>query len=160
MAARRGVVEAIYIGAEAMGPMAPVASVRAIEGAGLDGDRYSRQAGTFSRPHKLDAQVTLIEAEAVEAVNRDYKIALETRQTRRNVVTRGVALNHLVGKRFMVGGVTLEGTKLCDPCNHLEQLTLQGVKHALTHRGGLCASIVSGGTISTGDSITLEAPAD
>lgn len=156
MASKNGSVEAIYIGLEAAGPMSPVRAIRAVAGQGLEGDRYSRQAGTWSRPHHPGSQITLVEAEAVEAIGRDYKIDLRPEQTRRNVLTRGVALNHLVGKRFSVGGVTLEGVKLCDPCNHLEKLTATGVKLALTNRGGLCANVVTGGVISQGDPVVVD----
>jgi MOSC domain-containing protein YiiM len=156
MQSAANLIEAIYIGLEAAAPMQKVPAIRATAERGLEGDRYSRHAGTWSRPPRMDSQVTLIEAEAIDAVNRDYKLGIEAAQTRRNIVTRGVALNHLVGRRFRVGDVTLEGTKLCDPCNHLEKLTKPGVKFAFTHRGGLCANIVTGGLISVGDTITTE----
>ena len=74
-------------------------------------------------------------------------------ETRRNVVTRGIALNHLVGKRFRVGEVLLQGIRLCEPCDHLESLTRPGVRQALLHRGGLRAQILEGGVIRVGDPI-------
>ena len=80
--------------------------------------------------------------------------AIEPIETRRNVVTRGVALNHLVGKRFRVGEVMLQGIRLCEPCEHLESLTRPGVRAALVHRGGLRAQILEGGAIRVGDSIS------
>src|SRR5215831_11125718 len=92
---REGVVAAIFIGPEAQQPMASVNEVRAIAGHGLQGDRYSRGAGTF--PQKSpNQQVTLIEAEAVEAAARDYELEIDAAETRRNLLTRNVALNHLV----------------------------------------------------------------
>ena len=101
-----------------------------------------------------DREITLIEAEAIEAVPREYGVELSPAEARRNIVTRGVALNHLVGREFRVGNVVLRGIRLCEPCEHLERLTRPGVLEALVHRGGLRAQIVSGGTIQVGDSIS------
>jgi MOSC domain-containing protein YiiM len=97
--------------------------------------------------------VTLIEIEAIEALGRDYDTDLAPGLSRRNIVTRGVALNHLVEREFKVGPVTLRGTRLCEPCSHLEKLTRQGVMRGLVHRGGLRAEIVIGGMIRIGDGI-------
>jgi len=136
--------------------MRRVERTRIIEGKGLDGDRYATQTGTFSKRGNLDYEVTLIEEEALEALARDYKIELQPHESRRNLLTRGVALNHLVGKRFRVGDVELEGVKLCEPCNHLEQLVGKlAVRTALTHRGGLCAKVIKGGVIAEGAKIAL-----
>jgi MOSC domain-containing protein YiiM len=80
---------------------------------------------------------------------------LEPTQTRRNIVTRGVPLNHLVGRQFRVGrDVVLQGVRLCEPCDYLESLTLSGVRGGLIHRGGLRADIISGGTIRVGNRVT------
>jgi MOSC domain-containing protein YiiM len=134
--------------------MQTVNSVQAVVGLGLQGDRYFNKAGTFSKDPGSGRDVTLIESEAIEALRRDYKIEIDNARARRNLVTRGVALNHLVGRRFSVGAVTLRGTRLCDPCAHLEKLTGPGVLRGLIHRGGLRAEIVSGGVIKVGDAIT------
>ncbi|MGH7423278.1 MAG: MOSC domain-containing protein, partial [Candidatus Methylomirabilales bacterium] len=101
--------------------------VRAIPGKGLEGDRYFTQTGTYSKKPRLDREVTLIEVEAIEALAREYKIALEPGAARRNIVTRGVPLNHLVGREFRVGDVTVRGLRLCEPCAHLERLSHSGV---------------------------------
>jgi MOSC domain-containing protein YiiM len=98
--------------------------------------------------------VTLIESEAIDAVNRDYAMRIDPIETRRNILTRGVALNHLVGKEFSVGNVRLRGLELCEPCKHLEGMTRPGVMRALVHRGGLRAQILQGGVVSVGDSIS------
>jgi MOSC domain-containing protein YiiM len=119
------------------------------------GDRKFRREGIPARKNGPDREVTLIEAEAIEAVSRDYGVAIEPIETRRNVVTRGIALNHLVGKRFGVGEAVLQGIHLCEPCSHLESLTRSGVREALVHRGGLRAQILEGGVIRVGDSISL-----
>jgi MOSC domain-containing protein YiiM len=88
-------------------------------------------------------------------MTRETEITMEPGQARRNLVTRGVPLNHLVGKEFSVGAVVLRGIRLCEPCGHLEALTIKGVKEGLCHRGGLRAQILHGGVLKTGDRITL-----
>jgi MOSC domain-containing protein YiiM len=133
--------------------MQSAASVRAIQGQGLHGDRYAIRLGTFSDRPGSGREVTLIESEAIEALERDYAIVLEAGQTRRNIVTRGIALNHLVNQEFTIGEVGLRGTRLCEPCAHMERLTVKGARRGLIHRGGLRAEIVRGGTIRPGDEI-------
>lgn len=148
-----GRLETIHIAPEATGPMVAVAEVRGVAGRGLEGDRYFQGLGTFSKHPGSGREVTLIEAEALEALARETRIALASGVSRRNLVTRGVPLNHLVGRRFLVGGVLLEGTRLCEPCAHLESLTQTGVCRALVHRGGLRTVIVGEGTIRVGDPV-------
>ncbi|MBA2507043.1 MAG: hypothetical protein H0V29_14060 [Thermoleophilaceae bacterium] len=126
-----------------------VESVLAIEGVGLEGDRYAEGAGTFSATPGNGREVTLIEAEAIEGLPFD----LEPAAARRNLVTRGVALNGLVGKRFTVGEVEIEGMRLCEPCAHLERITQPGVLRGLAERGGLRAEIRSGGTLRVADPV-------
>ncbi len=133
--------------------MVSVKEVRAIPGKGLQGDRYFNHTGTYSKKSGADREVTLIELEAIEALAREYKIALQPGAARRNIVTRGVPLNHLVGRKFRVGEVTVFGVRLCEPCAHLERLSHSGVREALIHRGGLRAQILTDGTIRVGDSI-------
>ena len=82
-----------------------------------------------------------------------YRLAMEPKETRRNLVTRGVPLNHLVGRQFTIGEVLLEGVELCEPCGHLEKLTVPGIRKALTHRGGLRARIITGGKLREGNRI-------
>src|SRR5689334_20654900 len=149
----QGRLESIHIGPEAVAPLTAVGSVRAVLGRGLEGDRYFRQVGTFSSHPGSGRDVTLIEAEVLEALARDTGIRLEPGAARRNLVTRGVRLDALVGHLFRVGEVVLRGTRLCEPCMHLEALTHHGVMDALIHRGGLRTVIVEGGTISVGDAI-------
>jgi MOSC domain-containing protein YiiM len=130
-----------------------VKEVSAVAGKGLEGDRYSQKTGTYSNRPGPDREITLIEIEAIEALKRDHGIDLQPGDARRNVVTRGVPLNHLVGKEFTLGGVTLRGVRLCEPCTHLEGLTEKGVLTGLIHRGGLRAQIIKDGTIRVGDAI-------
>jgi MOSC domain-containing protein YiiM len=133
--------------------MVPVREVRAVAGKGLEGDRYFNHTGTYSKKLGSDREVTLIEIEAIEALKRDHRIELESGASRRNIVTRGVPLNHLVGQEFQVGEVTLRGIRLCEPCAHLERLSQKGVLRGLIHRGGLRAQILTGGTIRVGNPV-------
>ncbi len=136
-------------------PMQPLDEARAVAGRGLEGDRYFAKEGTFSdNPNTTGREVTLIESEAIDALERDYGHKLSYGDARRNIVTRGLALNHLVGKEFTVGEVALRGVRLNEPCNHLAQLTDQKVKAGLVHRGGLRAEILNDGVIRVGDTIS------
>ena len=148
-----GAVVSIHIAKDAAVPLESVEAIRAVPGRGLEGDRYFAKKGTYSAKPGSGREVTLIEVEALEALARDAGIELSATGSRRNIATRGVPLNHLVGKRFYVGEVLLEGTRLCEPCTHLEALTRQGLLQALLHRGGLRATIVTGGTIRVRDRI-------
>jgi MOSC domain-containing protein YiiM len=150
----KGEVLSINIAAGLGQPMESLAEARLVAGKGIEGDRYSVGLGTFSGKEGPDRQVTLIESEAVEAVARETGLALTPEQTRRNIVTRDVPLNHLVGREFAVGDVVLRGLRLNEPCSYLAGLTSQRVSQALVHRGGLRAEIVAGGTIKPGDPVT------
>jgi MOSC domain-containing protein YiiM len=152
----QGTVVSIHIAAVGGGPMKSVREVRAIRGKGLEGDRYAAKLGTYSNDPGSGRDVTLIEMEALEALQRDYQIALEAGLARRNIVTRGVYLNHLVDKEFSAGAVVLRGTRLCEPCAHMEKLTVKGALRGLIHRGGLRAEIVKGGMIRVGDAVSAE----
>lgn len=149
----RGIVVSIHIAAAAEGPMVSVSEVRAVPGKGLEGDRYFSKVGTYSNNPGSGRDVTLIEIETLEALKRDYGVELGLGESRRNIVTRGVPLNHLVGQEFKVGEVTLRGIRLCEPCSHLEKLTQKGVMRGLVHRGGLRAEILTQGIIRVGDAI-------
>lgn len=149
----QGSVVSIHIATEAAGPMVTVAEARATPGKGLEGDRYFKAAGTYSDRPGPGRQVTLIEVEAMEALARDAGIQLAPSETRRNIATRGVPLNHLVGQEFRVGEVLVRGIRLCEPCRHLEGLVQKSVLAPLVHRGGLRVDILSGGVIRVGDVI-------
>ena len=111
------------------------------------------QPGGPPREHGAGQDQTLIETEAVEGLRADTGIDLGLGGSRRNVVTRDVALNDLVGRRFRVGEAECLGVELCEPCRHLERLTEPGVLRGLVHRGGLRADVVSGGTVAVGDAV-------
>ena len=148
-----GVVVSIHLASAAGAPMLAVEEARAVPGRGLEGDRYFERSGTYSRRPGTGRAITLVEDEAVEALHQEAGIELPPGGTRRNVVTRGVPLNHLVDRDFRIGDVLLHGTRLCEPCGHLERLTQKGVRRALVHRGGLRADILTEGTIRVGDSV-------
>ncbi len=148
-----GNVVSIHIAPSASMSMMSVKEARAVAGKGLEGDRYFNQSGHYSDRPGPDREITLVEIEAIEALNRDYKISLEPGNTRRNIVTKNVPLNHLVGREFTVGNVTVRGIRLCEPCSLLEGLTEKGVLVGLVHRGGLRAQILTDGMIRVGELI-------
>jgi MOSC domain-containing protein YiiM len=151
-----GTVVAIHLAARGGDPLRPVEQVRALPGQGLEGDRYFNRTGTFVKPDgKVSSSVeaTLIEAEALAALEQECGIALAPAESRRNILTAGIALNDLVGREFMVGVVHMKGIKLCQPCAYLESKTRQGVKDGLWNRGGLRAQILSEGVLRVGDAV-------
>lgn len=150
----QGTIVAIGITGTGGDPITLVDEVNAVPGQGLEGDRYFDKQGTFSNKPGEGRAITLIESEAIDALERDYGYKLDYKDARRNVITRGVPLSHLVGQEFRVGDVTLRGVKLSEPCNHLAGLTHEQVRIGLVHRGGIRADIVSGGTIRVGDAVT------
>jgi hypothetical protein len=138
-----GVVEALAIAGAAEAEMVVVDEADAVAGRSLRGDRYFDGHGTFSDPDGIGHDLTLIDASLVPGA-----VA-----ARRNVVTRGIDLDALVGRRFMVGEVECIGRRLCEPCAHLERLTSPGTLRALVHIGGLRADVLSDGTIRAGDTV-------
>jgi MOSC domain-containing protein YiiM len=148
-----GRVVAIYTTQEAGASMNACAEIAALEGVGLAGDRYASGAGTYSSRGGDGRAVTLVAREAIAAVNANGT-ALGDEETRRNLVTEGVALDDLIGREFRVGEVVLRGVRTCPPCAWLEGLTRPGVKDALEGRGGLRADVVRGGSIRVGDAVT------
>ncbi len=136
-------VEGINIGPT--DAIAPVDSVSALAGKGLEGDRHFH--GDGAEPGQA---LTLIEAEVLEDVG------LTGAQSRRQVVVRGVRLNDLVGRRFRVGDLECLGVEICEPCLHLQQMTRPGIIKELLHRGGLNADILNDGRISVGDAVVVD----
>ena len=138
-----GRVEAIFLSPEHGELPASVERVRAHAGGGLEGNRYFWADGSAPPGQAL----TLIAAEAVEAVAQEGEVSVEPPATRRNVLTRGIDVNALVGRRFRVGS--------CEPCADLEAMTQPGVIKAFVHRCGLNADILTDGEISVGDSVAI-----
>jgi MOSC domain-containing protein YiiM len=153
--AQRGRVEVVAIAARAEAPMQQVTTARAIPGRGLEGDRYANQVGTFTPRSGRGSgyDLTLIEAEVLDELTLPDGHRLGYAEARRNIVTRGIDLNALVGQRFKVGEVECVGRRLCEPCAHLERLTHKGVLRKLIHRGGLRADILTAGSITVGAAI-------
>ncbi len=154
-----GHVEAIHIATEASAPMQARAEVEAVVGGGLVGDRYFEGVGFYSeRPTDPGArEVTLFEAEVLVHLATEHHLALSAGEHRRNLTTRGVRLDDLLGQRFHVGDVVLEGVKDCPPCDHLQALVGQRVLQPLVNRGGLRARVLVGGTIRVGDRVQTAA---
>ena len=134
--------------------MTPASSVRAVPGRGLEGDRYFLNLGTFSpTPRKPDFDLTLIEQEQIDAFAQASGLPFTALHARRNIVTRGVALNDLVGREILIGDVRVRSIRLCEPCNYLAKQTHPEVLRGLVHRGGLRAQILTAGEIRAGDAI-------
>jgi hypothetical protein len=141
-----GTVEAIVV-AEAAEATCRLVESAVVGATGLDGDRYAAGAGTFSAPGTSGRHVTLVEAEALESAGVAFTAA------RRNVVTRGVDLDALIGQEFALGSARLVGRRRCEPCAHLERLEGPGLLRPLVHRGGLRADVVATGSVSVGDAV-------
>lgn len=148
-----GNVESIFLADAAGADLSPVARVRAVLGKGLQGDRYANGVGSFSRWPGTGRNVTFIEAEVVEDVAKHTPLDLSNGRSRRNVVTRGVRLNDLVGKRFRIGSALFYGDRLAEPCGYLEKRVGEGVQGVLKGRGGLRAEVIEEGEIAAGDAI-------
>jgi nicotinamidase-related amidase len=148
-----GRVEAIFVTPEGSAPMERRAEVRAVPGRGLEGDRYFTGTGTWWRADRTGQELTLVEAEAIERL-RDAGMPMDLGGTRRNVVTRGISLDALLGRRFRLGDVELVAVRPCDPCGHMEKLSgVGGVRAGLEGRGGIRAEVLTEGTIREGDTV-------
>lgn len=143
-------VEHIFVASEPGGLLIEVAYVRVLAGAGIEGDRY------FGEKDEPGQNITLVEAEVIEDFNGHFGTRHDLSCTRRNLVTRGVRLNSLVGKDFTVGSVRLRGVELCEPCGSVgramasRSVTRSMVVEYLVHRAGLRADVMSSGTIAVG----------
>jgi MOSC domain-containing protein YiiM len=142
-----GRVEGIFVAAENGELPQPVDSVRALSGKGLEGNRYFFADGAAPPGQAL----TLIAAEELDAAEIDISAA----ESRRNVLTSGIDVNALVGKRFKIGELECYGVELCEPCNHLQTITGKDVLGTLVHRAGLNVDILTDGVIAVGDPIYL-----
>lgn len=153
----QGTVAAVYVAPDSGDAMQSVDSVEAVAGRGLRGDRYFRERGLYDRREELPegTDVSLIGAEALAAAAETYDLNLDPAETRRNVLTRDVPLDHLVDREFRVGEATLVGRRLCEPCSYMAGLAdvadAEGAVEALTHRGGLNADVVASGEIAVDD---------
>lgn len=150
-----GQVEAIFICDAASAPMQPLREAHAVAGEGLAGDRYSLATGFYSDRPRADGgrELTLISVEMLDDLFAISGIRLEPVESRRNLLTSGIGLNELIGRRFAIGDVLCEGIDYCTPCEHLVELTGKPVLKPLVNRGGLRARIVTGGTITVGAAV-------
>ena len=158
-----GRVEGIFIASDFEAPLHEVPEVVATAGKGLEGDRYHRDTLPEDKRDEPGREITLIQAESLERLAEETGIVLGPGESRRQVVTRGVELLSLVGKRFMVGEVECIGVEDNPACSHLQKLTQPGVLRGLARSGGIRGDILSGGTIRPGDTIREipdSAPAD
>jgi MOSC domain-containing protein YiiM len=147
-------VENIHVTAREAQPVEAVERVSVVAGKGIEGDRKFGDHEPGSG-HDL----TLIPAESLEALAEEAGIQLSPGESRRQVTTRGIDVNALVGRRFTVGSVEAVGIELCEPCSHLEKLTQPGVMRGLVHRAGINADVVRGGEIGVGDPVVDQGPA-
>jgi MOSC domain-containing protein YiiM len=150
-----GKVEGIYIAPHRGEPTISVEQAHIVPGKGIEGDRYYTQPGIHDESTKPGQEITLIEMEAIEAICREEGIHLTPAQTRRNIATRGVPLNDLVGRMFSIGNLQLRGVRLCEPCDYLANRTDPRILNSMAHRGGLRAEIISEGIIHRNDTITV-----
>ena len=151
----RGSVAAIFIAQNSADEMISLSRVRAFADRGLEGDRFFRDS--WSAVRRSDKAVSLIEEEVLELAAKEVGVEALGKLSRRNVVTRGVALIDLLGREFTVGTIRMRGIRLFEPCAHLVQVSkLPGIFKALKHRSGLKAAVVSDGEIRIGDAVGLE----
>jgi MOSC domain-containing protein YiiM len=153
-----GLVEHLHITARAFLPMRAQDSIALVAGRGIEGDRYMLgiEQGFYSEKPEEGRQVTLFEAEVLEAIQRDYGVELLPEEHRRNVTTRGVPLNWLVGRRFRIGPCLMEATRLSVPCRHIEEILDKQVFDPMVHRSGLNCRILEGGSVRVGDAVRPE----
>jgi hypothetical protein len=145
-----GVVEALLTAPRAEEAIETHDTVELRAGRGIIGDRYFNGTGTFSASEKHGQQLTLVEAEVLDTL-REEGLELTPADARRNVVTRGIDLNALVGHEFQLGAARCVGRRLCEPCSHLQRLTGHALLRPMVHRGGLRADIISSGIVNAGD---------
>ena len=149
-----GAVVKIFVAPAGGVAMQPVEEIHAVAGRGIEGDRYSDRQGFWTEVDD-ECQVTLIEVECLDEIRAKTGISIEDGEHRRNIVTRGIQLDSLLGKRFQVGSAILEYDRPRPPCGYIESLTEPGMTKALVGRGGICARVVGSGTIRPDDSILV-----
>jgi MOSC domain-containing protein YiiM len=150
-----GKVVAIYIAHAQGDPTVYVDQAHLVPGRGIAGDRFFNSSATSDKNPNPERELTLIESEAIEAICQEDKISITPDQTRRNIITRGIPLNDLVGRVFLIGSIKIKGIRLCEPCDYLARRTDPRIKSSMAHRGGLRAQILSEGLIYPNDVITI-----
>ena len=148
-------VDSIFVTGEGSAAMQRVDEVRTIEGCGIEGDRYCEGTGYWTNYGDV-CEITLISSEDLEHIERELGINVGNGEHRRNVVTRGLSLGDLRGKRFRIGETVLEYDRPRPPCRHVQDLTEPGMTRALKGRGGICARVVQAGRIRAHDVIEIQ----
>lgn len=149
----QGIIHSIFVVGVAGDSPDSVGSIRAVPGKGLEGDRYFHKAGYWTYNGHLPRDVTLVDIETLERIEKEYHIVIEPGEHRRNIETKGIELTGLVGEVFQIGEIILRGIRNCQPCEHLVNLTgkrqlLRGLVHS-----GLVAEVLTEGDIQVGDQI-------
>ncbi len=151
----KGIVEEIYVTSKGSEAMERVEEVQTIEGCGIEGDRYCEGTGFWTTYGDV-CQVTLIDSEDLDYIERELGISVKNGEHRRNIIASGIKLEDLRGKRFSIGEVTLEYDRSRPPCKHVQDLTEPGMTRALRGRGGICARVVRAGRIRARDTIEAD----
>jgi MOSC domain-containing protein YiiM len=150
-----GFVQGIFLAPEGGARMKGVRAATALEGCGLEGDRYCAGTGHWSRFGRV-CEVTFIAAEDLDDIERETGVSVKNGEHRRNVVTSGINLKTLRrGERFRVGGVVFEYRGPRSVCRYIERLTEPGMTQALKGRGGSCARVIENGKVRVGDEVEL-----
>ena len=149
-----GIVEAIYVTAKGGEPMAKVEGAQAVADGGLEGDRYMTRIGYWTNVD--ECQVTLIEGEVLDQIASESDVRVQDGEHRRNIVTRGIALETLVGRQFSVGEAVMIFDRPRPPCGYIQTITQKGMTKALGGmRGGICARVLKSGAIKPTDTVAL-----
>jgi MOSC domain-containing protein YiiM len=150
----KGEVIEIHLASKSEAAMAAVTETCAVVGRGLEGDRYYEKIGAFSKKGGPGREVTLIASEAIAAYKSEHDVKLAPGEHRRNVTTRGIDVNALVGVDFRIGEAVFRGVRLCEPCEHLQRVTgIESTLIGLKGRGGLRCDVIQDGMIRVGDEI-------
>jgi MOSC domain-containing protein YiiM len=150
-----GFVEGIFLSPVAGAQMEGVRAATALEGCGLENDRYCAGTGHWSRFGRV-CEITFIAAEDLDDIERETGVAVKSGEHRRNVVTRGTNLKTLRrGERFRVGEAMFEYRGPRSVCRYIERLTEPGMTQALKGRGGICARVIEGGVVRVGDGVEV-----
>jgi MOSC domain-containing protein YiiM len=153
-------VEGIFLAPKSGAQMKSVQAATALEGCGLEGDRYCAGSGHWSRFGRI-CEVTFIAAEDLDDIERETGVGVKNGEHRRNVVTRGISLRALRrGERFRVGEVVFDYRGPRSVCRYIERLTEPGMTQALKGRGGICARVTENGTVWVGDEIEVLQPTE
>lgn len=148
-----GSVVDIIIGSEELGPVHSVGEVEAVAGLGLKGDRYYERERKSTKDHDPSVEITLVELEGIEAAREESGLDITIEDLRRNIVTTGIDLDPLVGRRFYLGDALVEALDLNPPCRRLARIAGKPLLKPLIGKAGIRGRVVEGGVIKKGDAI-------